>query len=133
MTLCFCACSLPALADERRLLEWDISRWNPESQAACGAVLSKFGLLVSIQHQTEQVYQILYQGYAMNSLSEMTDPFTNGLAWRAEVSTEDEGFYDFTYRCSDLFDGAMEAGLIPESISAQAAEDARIDLEAASQ
>lgn len=69
----------------------------------------------------------------MNSLSEMTDPFTNGLAWRAEVSTEDEGFYDFTYRCSDLFDGAMEAGLIPESISAQAAEDARIDLEAAGQ
>jgi len=128
-----CTYSLPSLADERSLLEWDISRWNPESQAACGAVLSKFGLLASIKSQTEQVYQILYEGYAMNSLSESTDPSTNALAWSANVSTQDEGFYEFISRCSDLFQGAHQAGLIPSSIDAQAAVSARSDLNEAGQ
>ena len=65
----------------------------------------------------------------MNALSEITDPATNALAWSADVSTQDERFFDFTYRCSDLFKGAHQAGLIPFSIDTQAAEDARSDLD----
>ena len=133
VAFCICTYGLPSLADNRPILDWDISRWNPESQAACGAVLSKFGLLASTQNQTEQIYQILYEGYAMNALSEITDPATNALAWSADVSTQDERFFDFTYKCSDLFKGARQAGLIPSSIDTQAAADARSDLDKARQ
>lgn len=106
------------------LVEWDVSEWNPTSQAACGAVLTKFGLLVSIRHQTNQVFQILYRGQAMNALSEMTDPATNALAWSAEVKATGEDTYALMDACTDLFNQANAAGNIPKSILEDASAEA---------
>ena len=62
------------------LVEWEVQDWTPESQAACAALMTKFGLLVSMKHQTNQVFQILFRGLALNAVSETADPATNARA-----------------------------------------------------
>jgi hypothetical protein len=111
------------------LAEWNVQDWNPESQAACGAFMTKFGLLVSIKHQTDQVFQILFRGFALNALSEMTDPATNARAWSAPVDAISEPSKRLLSDCIDLANAALRDNLIPQSIIDDAQEEAQATLD----
>lgn len=114
----------PAWALENRLTDWNIGSWNPESQAACGVSLTKFGLLASVAHQDDRVFQILYRGIALNKLSESTAPETNAAAWAAQVSTRDAALHPMLSTCTDLFNTAEADRLIPGSIKDYAVQEA---------
>ena len=109
---------------DRPLVEWNTQDWNPESQAACGAFLTKFGILVSIKQQTDDVFQILWRGIAINMLSEVTDPETNKLAWAAPIDMGAGDGKTLFMSCGDLANQALEDNLIPQSILDEAAEEA---------
>lgn len=109
---------------ERPLIDWERTQWNPESQAACGVFLTKFGTMVSLQKQTNEIFQILWRGYALNELSAMTDPATNKRAWAAPVELLDETGKTLFLDCGLLVNQALKDGLIPESIQESASEKA---------
>jgi hypothetical protein len=106
------------------LAEWDVSEWTPSSQAACGAFLTKFGLLISINKQTNEVFQILWRGLSMNELSKMTDPATNTRAWAAEVDATSDTAKELFFACGDLFDWAYNSNEIPQIILDRASREA---------
>ena len=109
---------------ERPLIDWERTQWNPESQAACGVFLTKFGTMVSIQKQTNEIFQILWRGYALNDLSAMTDPATNERAWAAPVELLGETGKVLFLDCGKLVNQALKDGLIPQSIQEDASDKA---------
>ena len=100
----------------RPLIDWDISRWNPESQAACGAFLTKFGYTVVTEQKTDTVHRILYHGLALDGLSKRTDPETNDLAWDADVDRGPGQAGALLRACLKLSGDAMKRGIIPQDV-----------------
>lgn len=120
--------SAPVAHADPSPLDADVTTWAPESQAACGVMLVKFGLLVSVKNKTAKVFQILFRGYALNALSEMTAPDLNAAAWQAELNLRDDRTSPILSQCTELFNANAKAGNIPQSVLEDAERKAEATL-----
>jgi len=82
--------------------------------------MTKFGYMLSGRKMGNEAFQVLYRGLAMNKLSEMTDPKTNGEAWLAEVDLVSEEARLMMNSCLGLFTAADDGGMIVNSLAIMA-------------
>ena len=107
----------------RPLIEWDIAELTPESLAACGAFLSKTGLLLSRNidgrqksDESDAVAEILFRGIALSTFSKETDPELQAQSFAAEFDPKGERGQMFFFTCTLLADSAIENGMIPQDV-----------------
>ena len=110
------AISQTAASTPRPLVEWDLTELTQESQAACGAFMTKLGYVVAQSKKTEQVAQIMFRGIALDLLSKRTHPEINEQAWAADFDPTGSDVETLLKACVPLANSALENDMIPKEM-----------------